>query len=194
MLQVGNWIARFFKFAIVDVRKVQTGIEGPLEETRAGVEAAAVALADSGNEIGAAELLSNFSNAAAESTLAEYTAFFEWLIARWATFGLCLHGMLGYEQSAILGLSRILSFLPPLQIPRRLPDGRPRRSDHRHGSPLLSQMVAQVSGLLSADRCTSTRSRAGVGVRIDFRRCRGGYNGSTRTCHFGAILGLLPFQ
>jgi len=80
---VGNWAARFFKFAIHDVREVQQSVEGQIYSQRKEVEDKAVEAAKDGKMKEAEGVLSDYSASAADLIVSSYSELFETLIARY---------------------------------------------------------------------------------------------------------------
>ena len=80
---VGNWLARWFNYAIYDVRAVQSALEDQLFAEMTETETAIAAEEKWGKtHAGAAEALSGISHAHAERFMEKYSALFELLIAR----------------------------------------------------------------------------------------------------------------
>jgi hypothetical protein len=81
---VGNWLARWFKYAILDVRAVQVALEDQLFAEMAGAEAAVAAAEEGGlSAAEAAEALTAVSHDHAARFMERYSKLFEELIARY---------------------------------------------------------------------------------------------------------------
>ena len=80
---VGNWLARWFKYAIHDVRAVQESLEDQLFEEMAGVEAAVSAAGAAMPTAAAAASLTAVSQNHASRFMASYSKLFEDLITRY---------------------------------------------------------------------------------------------------------------
>ena len=67
------------------IRQVQKSVEDALFATQPEVETAATALALAGDKEGAAALLSEYSNTAADTTIAAWSDLFEFLMTKYVT-------------------------------------------------------------------------------------------------------------